>query len=97
MSTKEKNCAFQYAKIIHGSIKIIEDMAELSIDEAKELWNKYFDDAAKWIYEGNTAEMAIWINMETPISFKETLQYISIDAESNGTAIWEKAYFPKRL
>jgi len=66
-----------------------------TIDEAKELWNKYFDDAAKWIKEGNTVEMVIWINMETPQSYADTLQYISTDAESDGKSIWvvKKEFF----
>ena len=95
---QEKNCAFQYAKMkdsIFRNIKIVEDKSELTLDEAKKLWNFHFSDAAKWIKDGNTVEMVIWINMETPQSYGDTLQYISTDAESDGVSIWEtkKSHF----
>ena len=59
---QEKNCAFQYAKMKEGifrDTKIIEDKSELTLDEAKKLWNAHFADAAKWIKDGNTVEMAV--------------------------------------
>jgi len=95
---QEKNCAFQYAKMKEGifrDTKIVEDKSELTLDEAKKLWNSHFADAAKWIKDGNTVEMVIWINMGTPQSYGDTLQYISTDAESDGVSIWEtkKSYF----
>mgnify|MGYP000847553263 FL=1 len=95
---QEKNCAFQYAKMKDGifrDTKIVCDKSELTLDEAKQLWNTHFADAAKWIKDGNTVEMVIWINMETPQSYGDTLQYISTDAESDGVSIWEtkKSYF----
>jgi len=97
---EEKNCAFQYAKMtecIFRDTKIVEDKSELTLEEAKKLWNQHYIDAAKWIKDGNTVEMVIWINMETPESYGDTLQYISIDAESDGFLIWEtkKKYFNK--
>ena len=95
---QEKNCAFQYAKMKDGifrDTKIVCDKSELTLDEAKKLWNEHFADAAKWIKEGNTVEMVIWINMATPQSYGDALQYISTDAESDGVSIWEtkKSYF----
>lgn len=95
---EEKNCAFQYAKIKEGFFShttIVEDKSELTLDEAKQLWNQYFTDAAKWINDGNSCEMVIWINMQSPQSYGDTLQYISTDAESDGISIWEtkKNYF----
>ena len=95
---QEKNCAFQYAKMtegIYSNAKIVEDKSELTLDEAKKLWNSHFADAAKWIKEGNTVEVVIWINMATPQSYGDTLQYISTDGESDGVSIWEtkKSYF----
>jgi hypothetical protein len=94
----EKNCAFQYAKMREGIFRdtqIVEDKSKLTLDEAQQLWNTHFADAAKWIKEGNTVEMVIWINMETIQSYGEHLQYISTDAESDGVSIWEtkKSYF----
>lgn len=98
----EKNCSFQYAKMTNGlfrNTQIVCDKNELTIDEAKKLWNEYFPDCAKWIKEGNCAEMVIWINMEMPYLYKDTLQYISTDAESDGVNIWvtKKEYFTKEF
>lgn len=95
---QERNCAFQYAKIKDGFFRnttIVCDKTELTIDEAKELWNKYYPDAARWIHEGSCVEMVIWINMQDPKSYGESLQYISTDAESDGNIIWEtkRSYF----
>jgi hypothetical protein len=95
---QEKNCAFQYAKMKYGIFRdtqIVENKSELTLDEAKKLWNSHFADAAKWIKDGNSVEMVIWINMATPQSYGDTLQYISTDAESDGISIWQtrKEYF----
>ena len=89
---QKRNCAFQYAKIKEGIFRtttIVADKSELTIDEAKKLWNEYYKDAADWIHNGDSVEMVIWINMATPHSYGDTLQYISTDAESDGTKIWE--------
>lgn len=103
--TKEekRDCAFQYAKI-HGSMfrrtEIVCDKSELTLTEAKELWNQYYSDFAKHIKDGDdTAEMAIWINMPDPHSYGETLYHISTDAESDGKDIWvtTKQYFPRNI
>lgn len=97
---QERNCAFQYAKMTSGFIrdtKIVCDKNELTLDEAKVLWNQYFEDAAKWINGGGVVEMVIWINMSDPNLYGDTLQYISTDAESDGVSIWEiqKKYFKR--
>lgn len=97
---QQRNCAFQYAKIKDGFFRnttIVCDKTELTIDEAKELWNQYFSDAARFIYGGGSVEMVIWVNMEHPTLYGESLQYVSTDAESDGLSIWEtrKTYFNK--
>lgn len=89
---QERNCAFQYAKMREGifrDTKIVEDKTGLTVDEAKALWNEHFEDAAKWIKEGNTVEMVIWNQMDSPQSYGKWLEYISTDAESDGKSIWE--------
>lgn len=99
---EEKNCAFQYAEIETGffrNTKIISDETSLTLQEAKELWNKYYLQAAKHILNGGEVEMVIWIDMETPNSYGKSLEYISTDAESNGSTIWEtrKSYFTSKF
>lgn len=98
----ERNCAFQYAKIESGifrDTKIVCDESGLTLSEAKELWNKYYLDAAKWIKSGGEVGMVLWINMEDSFSYKDSLQYISTDAESDGTLIYvtKTEYFPSKL
>lgn len=96
----ERNCAFQYAEItgkIFSNTEIICDETELTLSEAKELWNKYYPQLAKHIKNGETGEMALWINMPDKYSYGESLQHISTDAESDGINIWVKTttYFKK--
>lgn len=100
--SEERNCAFQYAKMTGGifrDIKIIEDQTELTLTEAKLLWNKHYADAAMWIKIGNEVEMVLWINMDHPTAYGDSLQYISTDAESDGMNIWvtKREYFTKQL
>lgn len=100
--TQERNCAFQYAKItgeVFRDTKIVCDETDLTMDQAKELWNKYYPDLAKHIKNGNTGEMALWIGMVDSYSYNKTLQHISTDAESDGVEIWQtkKEYFTKKF
>lgn len=95
-----KNCAFQYAKMkghILRHTDIVCDKTGLTLEEAKELWDRYYSDCAKWIKDGGECEMVIWVNMVDDFSFDEKDQHISTDAESDGTRIWEttKTYFKK--
>jgi hypothetical protein len=95
----EKNCAFQYAKNRFMGSEMVCDKSELTLDEAKALWNEYYPDLAKHINGGMTGEMVIWINMANAHSYGETLQHISTDAESNGVDIWEtrRTYFTREF
>ena len=98
----ENNCAFQYAKMtewIFRDTKIVCDKSELTLQEAKELWNQYYSDCAKHIQSGGTCEMVIWINMVNSHSYGDSLQYISTDAESDGQRIWvtKKEHFTPKF
>ena len=99
---ESKNCAFQYAEMNDGFsryTKIVCDKNELTLQEAKELWNSFYKQAANHIKNGGTVEMVIWIDMETTNSYGKYLQYISTDAESDGTNIWvtKKEYFTSKF
>lgn len=64
-----KDCAFQYAT---DDGTILEDTDLISRDDAEELWQKYIPTFKKHLEEGRGPEMAIWIDMATPTSYKET-------------------------
>lgn len=100
--SQEKNCAFQYAEMSKGifrNTQIVCDETNLTLDEAKELWNKYYPRAAKHIYNDGEVEMVIWVDMKDSNSYGEHLEYVSTDAESDGIDIWEtkKIYFTKKF
>lgn len=98
----EKNCAFQYTITrgnIFKNITIVENQTSLTLEEAKQLWNKYYPDFVKNIKEGNSIEVCIWINMLDEYSFGEKLYHIPHNAELDGDYIIEKVvnYFPSFL
>ena len=69
-----KNCAFQYAEIkgkIFSNTEIICDEIELTLKEAKELWNKYYPRLAKHIKKGEQGERACGLIWETNILIGE--------------------------
>lgn len=85
------NCAFQYAKMTDGfgrSTNIVCDETSITMEQAKEMWNKYYPDAARHITDGGSVEMVIWKDMPDPDSYQTHEQYISTDAESDGVNIW---------
>jgi hypothetical protein len=99
-NTEERNCAFQYAKVSSGifsDTKIVADVTDLTLQEAKTLFSEHYSDAAKHIKNGGTVEMVIWTNMVDNKSYGSHLQYIDSDAASDGIDIWveRKEYFPK--
>lgn len=91
-----KNCAFQYATM-HGDV--IVDKSELTLSEAKNLWNENYLNCAKRIFHGTPCQMYLWINMNNPCDYMETLYQIDNDAESDGANIYIKTvvHFPKHL
>jgi len=93
---EKKNCAFQYAT--QGG-RILVDKTELTMSEAKKLWNENYKDCARKIYSGTPCQMYLWINMDSPEDFKETLWQIDNDAESDGFKIWatQTTHFPKTI
>ena len=86
----KKNCAFQY----YNGTKIVCDEDEITLSEAKELWNKYYTDMVEKTTYGLEIEVAIWINMKTNIDYRETLIHLSAPEVSNGK-LCELRYFDK--
>ena len=81
-----RHCAFQY----WNGRKMVEDKSELTLDEAKELWNTHYLDMVEKTEEGEDIEVAIWINMQNDSDYRETLIHLSAPEVRNG-----KLYEPK--
>lgn len=90
-----KNCAFQYAYTkgyIFTETKIVCDETDLTLDEAKELFNKYRKEIISILKNKDdykSLEAVIWIDMEDSHSYGKHLVYITLDYETNGVDIWE--------
>ena len=80
------NCAFQY----YDGNKVVCDEVEITLAEAKELWNKYYADMIEKTTDGLDIEVAIWINMNEKYDYNESLIHLSSPEVRNG-----KLYEPK--
>ncbi len=58
---KIKNCLFQYAT----KTEVIEDTDLITMEESKELWNKYLPDLIDKWDEFNSPEMCIWTGCDS--------------------------------
>ena len=86
----KKDCAFQYAIAPRWlPIKIVEDTGLITLDEAKELWEKYLPDFIKNLRDENNPEMAIWVDMKEEGNYHKSLVYARSNAETDGHQIWE--------
>lgn len=97
-----RDCAFQYATINKDLIRGISidcDRSELTLEEAKALWNEYYPKAARAIDSGLQVQMYLWVNMQDSSDYTETLWQIDVHAQSDGVKIWktERIDFPKKL
>lgn len=86
------NCGFQY----YDGCIVKEDVRELTLDEAKELFNNYYVEMVSKVNEGYEIEVAIWIDMSTPNSYGDTLLHLSSPVVENGK-LCEKItkFYPK--
>lgn len=75
-----KNNAFQY----YNGIDIVEDQTELTLEEAKELWNDHYDNMVSMVKQGYEIEVAIWIRMKDKATFGETLIHLHSPTIENG-------------
>lgn len=85
---EEKNCAFQY----HNGRITVEDVSEITLNEAKELWNEHYEDMVMEASEGESIEVAIWINMRSKWDYKEFLIYLHAPDVKNGQ-LYEPKYY----
>ena len=81
-----RHCAFQY----YNGRKVVSDKYNLTLDEAKELWNEHYADMVEKTTDGEGIEVAIWINMQNDSDYRETLVHLSRPEIRNG-----KLYEPK--
>lgn len=73
MKKEKNNCAFQY----YNGLIVVEDAYELTLTEAKELLNEWYDDIVNRVssepdYASNI-EVALWINMKDKDTYKDTM------------------------
>lgn len=83
-----RNCAFQY----YNGRNIVSDKYNLTLEEAKELWNKYYADMVEKATDGEEIEVAIWINMENECDYRETLVNLSAPEVRNGK-LYQPEYY----
>lgn len=77
----ETNCAFQYY-LADGTV--ICDKANITLGEAKLLWNEYYDDMVDKTQRGYNIEAAVWINGNDRTDYGETLVHLSNPELENG-------------
>ena len=88
---EKRDCAFQY----YDGSQTVCDKAKLTLEEAKELWNDYYDNMVRQTRYGYEIEAAIWINMKDEWDYKDSLIHIDTpDIDEDGD-LFEKKYFGK--
>lgn len=85
-----RHCAFQY----YNGRTIVCDADNLTIEEAKELWNKHYDDMVEKSADGEEIEVAIWVNMESEGDYRDTMIHLSSPEVRNGM-LYEPKYYRK--
>ena len=90
MKKPKKNCAFQY----YNGVKVVCDKTKLTLEEAKNLYNEYYEDMVYRVSCFREIEVAIWINMKDITDYKETLIHLCHPLVKNGT-LCELVYYNK--
>lgn len=88
MNDLKTDCAFQY----FDGIVIQVDEINLTLEDAKDLWNRYYEDMVYHAKEGYEIEVAIWINMQNGSDYTDTLIHLCAPQVKNGI-LWEPKYF----
>lgn len=71
-----KTYTFQFAT---EKGQVFENTLLISLEEAKELWNKNYDKAYKYLSEGIGVQMYIWKDMKDEVDYHSTLVKIDND------------------
>lgn len=87
----KKDCAFQY----YNGRNVVEDMSGITLEEAKEFWNEWYDDIVKESKNDSDVEVAIWINMKDKDTYRDTLIHLRRPNVDEHGRLWEKQYFNK--
>ena len=92
MSNK-KNCAFQY----YNGTKTVCDKTELTLQEAKDLFNDYYADMVRQITHCYKIECVIWIDMKDTFDYDKSLIWLQNPSVDNSGTLYEesKTYFTK--
>jgi len=85
LNDEKRNCAFQY----YNGSKVAVDEVELTLDEAKQLFNDWYEDMVDCAESAWRApiEVAIWVNMSSPDNYKETLIHFHDPLVENGILV----------
>lgn len=87
--SKKKDCAFQYAYESGYKTNFVEDTELITLDEAKELWEKYLPDFIYRLQRGDEPEMALWVDMKDNTDYHDTLAHANQHTETDGHRLWE--------
>jgi hypothetical protein len=90
MTKNKKDCAFQY----YDGVKTVADKTNLTLHEAKDLWNEHYDGMVKMVEDGRNIEAVIWINMDDEYDYYYTLIHLSSPQVEN-KKLWEPQYYTK--
>ena len=86
----KKNCAFQY----YDGIVVREDITSITLEQAKRLWDKYYDDMIKMTLNGFDIEVAIWTEMKDEFDYSNHLIWLKSPEVINNT-LSERKYYRK--
>ena len=89
----KRNCAFQY----YNGKKVVCDKTELTLQEAKSLFNEYYSDMVRQVNIGHEIECVIWIDMKDTFDYDKSLIWLQNPSVDNSGTLYEesKTYFTK--
>ena len=90
MENKKNNCSFQY----YDGVILVISKDSITLEEAKELWNEYYDNMVENVRLGLNIEVAIWVDMIDNTDYSKHLIYLSSPEELNGV-LYEPLFYTK--